>query len=301
MLRPVERHREVRNQVMAPLLALVSAVAYGAADFLGGLATRRSTALGALVVSQAAGLAALLLVVPFLPPAHMGAADMAWSVVAGLTGSVGVGLLYHGLAVGPMSVVAPVTAVCAVMVPVAAGLAFGERLSAESAIGIGLAMLSVALMGQGSHHGDGTRGVMALVRSRGFRIAVLSGVAIGGFLVALERTSTEAGMWPLVVSRSTSTLLFGAFALATGRPATVPRPALALALGCGGLDMAANALYLAAVRLGQLSLVATLAALYPASTVVLARVVLGERLSRVQLAGVVCAIMAVVLIVRGSP
>lgn len=286
---------------MAPLLALVSAVAYGAADFLGGLATRRSTTVGAVVVSQAAGLAILLLVLPFLPPTHMSAADVAWGVAAGLTGSVGVGLLYHGLAVGPMSVVAPVTAVCAVMVPVAAGLAFGERLSTMAATGIGLAMLAVALMGYDTRHEDGTRGVMALVRSRGFRVAVLSGVAIGGFLVALERTSAGAGMWPLAVSRSTSTLLFGAFALVAGRPATVPRRALALALACGGLDMMANALYLVAVRLGQLSLVATLASLYPASTVLLARLVLGERLSGAQLTGVVCAIMAVVLIVRGSP
>lgn len=285
---------------MASLLALLSAVAYGAADFLGGFATRRATTVGAVVVSQAAGLAALALVIPLLPAAHMHAADVAWGAAAGLAGSVGVALLYHGLAVGPMSIVAPVTAVCAVLLPVTVGLLLGDRLSSTSASGIALAVAAVALLGQDSHHEDGSRGALALVRSRGFRLAVIAGIAIGCFLVALERTSAEAGMWPLAVSRSVSTLLFGGFALATGRAASVPRPALAPALACGGLDMVANALYLVAVRQGQLSLVATLASLYPASTVLLARVVLGERLSRVQIAGVACAIVAVVLIVRGS-
>ena len=282
---------------MAPLLALLSAVAYGAADFLGGVAARRATTIGAVVVSQAAGLAALTLVMPLLPSAHISAVDVVWGAVAGLAGSLGVALLYHGLAVGPMSVVAPVTAICAVLIPVAAGVFLGERLSATSAVGIALAMAAVALLGRDGHHENG---MLALLRSRGFRLAVLSGAAIGCFLVALERTSADAGLWPLAVSRTVSTLLFGGFALATGRAATVPRPARAPALACGAVDMVANALYLLAVHQGQLSVVATLASLYPASTVMLARIVLGERLSPWQLVGVGCAVVAVVLIVWGS-
>ena len=282
---------------MAPLLALLSAVAYGAADFLGGVAARRATTIGAVVVSQAAGLAALALVMPLLPSAHIGAVDVVWGAVAGLAGSLGVALLYHGLAVGPMSVVAPVTAICAVLIPVAAGVFFGERLSATSAAGIALAIAAVALLGRDGHHENG---MLALLRSRGFRLAVLSGAAIGCFLVALERTSADAGLWPLAVSRTVSTLLFGGFALATGRAATVPRPARAPALACGAVDMVANTLYLLAVHQGQLSVVATLASLYPASTVMLARIVLGERLSAWQLVGVGCAVVAVVLIVWGS-
>lgn len=282
---------------MAPLLALLSAVAYGAADFLGGVAARRATTIGAVVVSQAAGLAALTLVMPLFPSAHISAVDVVWGAVAGLAGSLGVALLYHGLAVGPMSVVAPVTAICAVLIPVAAGVFLGDRLSATSAAGIALAMAAVALLGRDGHHENG---MLALLRSRGFRLAVLSGAAIGWFLVALERTSADAGLWPLAVSRTVSTLLFGGFALATGRAATVPRAARAPALACGAVDMVANALYLLAVHQGPLSIVATLASLYPASTVMLARIVLGERLSAWQLVGVGCAVVAVVLIVWGS-
>ena len=135
---------------------------------------------------------------------------------------------------------------------------------------------------------------------KGVRVALASGVAIGFFLVALGQTSTAAGMWPLVVSRSVSIGLFGAVALATRRPLSVPSSAVAPAVVCGGLDMIANAMYLAAVREGQLSLVATLASLYPASTVLLARVVLGERLGRWQQLGVASAVAAIALIVGNS-
>jgi drug/metabolite transporter (DMT)-like permease len=135
---------------------------------------------------------------------------------------------------------------------------------------------------------------------RGVRVALASGVAVGFFLVTLGQTSTAAGMWPLVVSRSVSIGLFGTVALATRRPLSVPSSAVAPAVVCGGLDMIANAMYLAAVRQGQLSLVATLASLYPASTVLLARVVLGERLGRWQQVGVASAVAAIALIVGNS-
>ena len=120
------------------------------------------------------------------------------------------------------------------------------------------------------------------------RVALASGVAVGGFLVALGETSAAAGLWPLAVSRVVSVTLFSAMALGLRQALVVPRDAMAPAIACGGLDMVANALYLIAVREGQLSLIATLASLYPASTVLLARVVLGERLGRWQQVGVAC-------------
>jgi drug/metabolite transporter (DMT)-like permease len=132
------------------------------------------------------------------------------------------------------------------------------------------------------------------------RVALASGLAIGGFLAAVAQTGPDAGLWPLVASRSISVLLFGGLAAGTGRPALVPRAALAPTLACGVIDMWANALYLIAVRQGQLGLVATLASLYPASTVILARIVLGERLGRWQQVGVAGAVTAIVLIVRNS-
>ena len=274
---------------MAYLLAVASAALYGAADFLGGMASRRASTIAVVVWSQAAGLVMLLLVLPLLPGASPSRSDWFWGAIAGIAGSVGVGLLYRALAIGTMAVVAPTTAVCAVVIPVMAGLLAGERLAAWTIAGIGLAIVAIVLVSQ-------ERGTTHVAR-KGMGIAFLSGVAIGFFFLALARTAPTAGMWPLVASRAISLVLFGALGLATAQPMMMASPVARVAIGGGVVDMAANALYLAATRYGALSIVVTLASLYPASTVILARVVLGERLSRWQMAGVVCALGAIVLIV----
>lgn len=284
---------------MASLLALLAAGVYGAADFLGGIATRRATMIGAVLVTQGAGLVFLLMVTPLLPDAHLTRHDVLFGALAGVTGSTGVALLYLALAIGPMSVVAPVTAVCAAIVPLLIGLAIGERPHPLAGLGVLLALASVGLLGQSDSPAEGeTRRPAGL--GRGVRVALASGVAIGGFFAALAQTSAAAVMWPLAISRTVSVTVFLTIALAGGRPAGVPRAALAPALACGALDMVANALYMTAARQGQLGLVATLASLYPASTVLLARIVLGERLGRWQQVGVVAAVAAIVLIVRNS-
>lgn len=284
---------------MSSLLALLAAVTYGAADFLGGIATRRATMLGAVLVTQSSGLVFLLVVTPLLPDAQVGRRDLMFGALAGMTGSVGVGLLYLALAIGPMTVVAPVTAVCAAIVPLGIGLVLGERPHWLAAVGVVLALMAVALLSQAD--GEAPDSTTAGPRlGRGVRVALASGVAIGFFFTALAQTSSDAVMWPLVVSRAVSITLFLSVALAMGRPAGVPHAALIPAVACGALDMVANALYLAAVRQGQLGLVATLASLYPASTVLLARIVLGERLGTWQQAGVAAAIVAVVLIAGNS-
>jgi len=276
------------------LLALGAAVFYGAADFLGGIVTRRATTVATVLTTQGAGLLMLLVCTPLMLDRTLDRHDVVFAMLAGLTGSIGVALLYKALAIGPMSVVAPVTAVCAVIVPLVVGLLQGEAIAAPAALGVVMAIAAVGLLGMTP---AGTATAAADV-ARGVRVALASGVAVGGFLVALGQTSTAAGLWPLAVSRAVSVTLFTAMALATRQPLVVPRPAMAAALACGGLDMVANALYLVAVRQGQLSLVATLASLYPASTVMLARIVLGERLGRWQQLGVASAIAAIVLIVR---
>ena len=274
---------------MAYLFAIASAALYGAADFLGGMASRRASTMAVVVWSQAAGLVMLLLVLPLLPDASPSRSDWFWGAVAGIAGSVGVGLLYRALAIGTMAVVAPTTAVCAVVIPVMAGLLAGERLAGLTIAGIGLAVVAIVLVSQ-------ERGTTSVAR-KGIGIAFLSGVAIGFFFLALARTAPAAGMWPLVASRAISLVLFGGLGLATAQPMMMASPVARIAIGGGVVDMAANALYLAATRYGALSIVVTLASLYPASTVILARVVLGERLSRWQIAGVVCALGAIALIV----
>jgi drug/metabolite transporter (DMT)-like permease len=133
----------------------------------------------------------------------------------------------------------------------------------------------------------------------GVAVALGSGVAIGLFFLSLARTRPEAGMWPILMSRATSVTLFGAAAAFSRRSLRMPG-ALRLSLICGAVDMAANALYLVAARIGPLSVVVTLSSLYPASTVLLARVVLGERLNGWQVAGAGCALAAIALIVSGG-
>jgi drug/metabolite transporter (DMT)-like permease len=292
---------------VAYLLAIASAALYGAADFLGGLASRRASTIAVVASAQAAGLLVLLLVLPLLPDASPSRSDLGWGAMAGLAGSVGVGLLYRALAIGTMAVVAPTTAVCAVVIPVMAGVLGGDRLAPMTMSGIGLAVLAIVLVSRetsrmppGSARLPGT--VMSRLFSlpRGVGIAFASGVAIGLFFLALARTSPAAGMWPLVASRVISLILFAVIGVVTGQPLLVSRPVARVAIGAGVIDIVANAFYLVATRYGTLSVVVTLASLYPASTVILARVVLRERLNNWQVVGVVCALGAIVLIVSGD-
>lgn len=279
-------------------MAVLSSISYGAADFLGGLATKRGSNLYAVVsLSQLTGLVLVGLCLPFLPPSSPSTLDLAWGAAAGLAGGVGVGLLYRGLAVGMMSVVAPVTAVCAVIIPVAVGMALGEELTWLAGLGILLAIAAIVLISQSGHREEGPRATRRA--TRGLLTAVASDVAIGIFLVCLERTSPTAGLWPLVPARVVSVSFFVLAGLLTRSPMTPRRDALPIVVGGGALDMVANILYLLAVREGPLGIVATLTSLYPAGTVILARIVLSERLSLLQQAGMACAGVAIVLIVAG--
>ncbi len=282
-------------------LALVSSLLYGAADFTGGLATRRAGVLPVVAISQLSGLALLGVLLPFLPAASPSRADLLWGVSAALAGSVGVALLYHALAIGRMAVVAPTTAVCAVAIPVVVSVVLGERPGPAAVVGILLGVVSIVLVSQQTAAGAVAAGddQSPWRLPTGVGVALASGVAIGLFFLSLARTRPEAGMWPILMSRTTSVMLFGT-AAAFGRQSLRMPGALRLALVCGAVDMAANALYLQAARTGPLSVVVTLSSLYPASTVLLARVVLGERLNAWQVAGAGCALAAIALIVSGG-
>lgn len=285
---------------MIELLALGSAVLYGAADFFGGLTARRANTIATVFVSQAVGLLLLLLVLPFLPAASVSSRDWMWGFVAGLSGGIGVALLYRALAVGAMAVVAPTTAVIAAMIPVLFAFALGERLGLLTWGGVALALFAIALVSRPASEDPNPRQANSRAFPPGFSLALLSGVAVGIFFLSLARTTTAAGMWPLVAARIATLVLFGSIALLTGRTLLMSRAAAATAVSGGALDMAANALYMTAARIGPLSVVVTLASLYPASTVLLARVVVGERLSAVQVIGIVCALAAVLIIVGST-
>jgi drug/metabolite transporter (DMT)-like permease len=279
---------------VANALAVFASIAYGAADFLGGLATKRgSTVFSTVVCSQATGLVLVLLALPFLAPASPTTSDLAWGAASGLAGGIGLALLYRGLAVGVMSVVAPVTAVCAVIIPVVVGLALGERPTGLALAGVALALVAIVLISRSGQAEEGKRARTGLL------IAVASGIAIGIFMVCLERTGPSAGLWPLVPARAVSVSFFAVAGLLAREKLLPRRESWSIVVGGGALDMVANVLYLLAVRQGPLSIVATLTSLYPASTILLARFVLRERLRLVQQAGVACAAVAIVLIVAG--
>lgn len=285
---------------MVYLLAIGSAVLYGAADFTGGLASRRAGTTPVVLLSQGSGLFLLALILPFLPHAEPLRPDLLWGVAAGFTGGAGVALLYRALAIGTMTVVAPTTAVCAVAIPAGVAVALGERPVPLAIAGILLGIVSIVLVSrEESAHSPGGAPAPRL-RSPGIGTALAAGVAIGLFFLCLARTRSEAGMWPLLVSRTVSVGLWASIAVVSRRSVRMPVRLGGLAVACGAVDMLANALYLLATKLGPLSIVVTLSSLYPASTVLLARVTLGERLSAWQVTGVGCALLAIALIVGGG-
>ena len=281
---------------MFPILALGSAALYGAADFIGGLTSRRADTVAVVVVSQFAGLAVVAVALALLGTPSPGARDWMWGSIAGVAGGSGVALLYRALALGVMSLVAPITAVCAVAVPVIAAVLFlNERPATLPSLGIALALVAVVLISQ-SPTANADRGAMP---QRSLALAFASGVAIGLFFLALARTSPEAGVWPLLSARISSVVFFVILMLAGRRTLSMPGRLLPIVAAGGVLDMLANLLYLLATRAGPLTLAVTLSSLYPASTVLLARVVLHERLSPRQYGGVLLAIIAILLMVVG--
>ncbi|MGW6500715.1 EamA family transporter [Nonomuraea angiospora] len=273
---------------MTVILATACAVVYGTADFFGGLATRRSQVLSVVVLSQIAGLVLILALLPVLPGAA-GAAALSWGLAAGLSGAAGLVLFYRALATGVMSVIAPTTAVTSAALPVVFGLATGERPAFWALVGVALALCSVLLVSQ--DRSTERRGSRASVLT-----ALAAGAGFGGFFILLAMPPDDAGLWPLVGARVSSITTVALLALLTRRALRPGPGSLHIIVAAGVLDMAANVLYLLAQQDGLLSLVAVLVSLYPASTLLLARQVLGERLRAIQVAGVACALGAVALI-----
>ncbi|HUH06797.1 MAG TPA: DMT family transporter [Egibacteraceae bacterium] len=310
---------------MGTLLGLAAALTYGSADFLGGLITRRTGALRAVLWSQVAGLALAAALLPCFTRSGASAGALGWGAASGIAGGSGVVLLYRGLSIGRMSVVAPVTGVIAAAVPVAVSMMLGERPSALALVGVAVALVAVVLISamseqaaEHSHatpapavvpspvgaHADGaisrTRGGVAAVwRQPGALEALGAGVSFGVFFLLLARAGTDAGMWPMIGVRTGSLTLVAALALARRQTLRVPRSALWPLAVVGGLDMFANLLFLLATATELVSLAAVLTSLYPAATVLLARIVLGERMTPPQLVGLGFAALGVALIGLG--
>lgn len=289
---------------MSVVLALSAAVVYGSADFLGGLATRRRAALTVAFGAQAAGLVGLLLALPLLGPATVTPRDVGLGALGGIFGAAGLVLLYRSLAQGPMSVVAPVTALAASVVPILAGFLLGERPEGSALAGMAIALVAVVLItreGSDAAVPAGLEVEIPVRRRAGPAVvgaALLGGSLFGLFFVCLHGTGDDAGLYPLLGARLASVPLLGLLALSRGealRTGLRERGA-ALVLASGVLDMAANVLYLVALRHGLLAVVSAVTGLYPAATILLAQTMLDERMRRTQLAGLLVGGLAAVLV-----
>lgn len=278
---------------MGVFLAFFSAIVYGCADFCGGKATRKTSVSTVTFTSQLSGLAVLAVGLALVPGDGPTVRALLFGAAGGLGGALGILLLYHGLAVGTMSIVSPVTAVTAATIPVAAGtLLFHERPGASALAGVGFAMAAIALVSL-SH---GTGSVVDPLRM--VTIAVGAGVGFGLFFVCLQRAGDpkQVGLWALVGARPVSIVLSGVLARRQGHAAFPSRASWPLVALAGTLDQLANMLYVLSIGRGLLSVLAVLASLYPVSTVALARVVDHERLRPPQIAGLGFALAGLVLI-----
>lgn len=279
---------------MGVALALLAAVVYGAGDFLGGLASKRTTVFTVVPISGLFGLITAIAAVPIFSPGPPSTRDLELGAIIGVIGAGAIAFLYQGLAVARMSVVAPITAVVAAVVPVTFGLIIGERPGAGAIVGILLALVAVALVSSASD--EDVTGQPEPRRS-GIVESLISGIGFGLLYVVLSQTSH--GMWPLVAARTVSVLVVAIAAVAAGKLAPPARGSLGTIAFSGILDMGGNVFYLLALRHTLISVAAVVTSLYPASTVVLARIVLREKFNRVQWIGVACAAAGLVLIARG--
>ena len=279
---------------MAILWALGAATTYGIADYLGGRATRQSPAPAVTFAGQSVALLLLCGLVYASGTSVMGRTDFLWSTGAGFGGALALVTFYRAMAVGPMTVVAPITAVVNIAMPVIVGIAQGERPSAISYVGIGLAPIAVALIG------DVLSSTQTQVQSRAIWLSLIAGSGFGLIFVCLAQTSDDAGLWPLLAQRMTSVPTVAIVGLIGYRSLRVTRNVGTFAILSGVLDTLANSLYLTAARSGMLSLVGVITSLYPASTVILAMRIDKERIHKGQMLGVGVAIASVVAISVGA-
>ena len=276
-------------------LAVLSGLIWGVGDFAGGKATQRVAVLSVVWLSKLASLPllAIYLAATYVP---ITSTSLAWGGLAGVAGLVGLVLFYRALSAGAMTIVAPVTGVTSAAIPVVVGLVGGERPSAFQLLGVGCALLAIALVSIAPR----PPGPRALVSWRLVAAALGAGISFALFFILIDvagdAAGEPAGLWPIAGSQLSS-LIIGGLLLMMTRSDRLPRgAALRWTMVAGPCDMTANALFLLATRSGDLSIVAPLAALYPVTTVILALVIDHERLRGIQVAGLAFAVAALVLV-----
>lgn len=319
--------------MLTVVLGLAGALVYGAADFLGGLASRRISALRVTALGALSGVV-LLYLGTFVIAGEWSREALFWGAISGVTGAAAIALLYACLAIGPMSILSPLTAVTSAIVPLTWGLVTGSQLGVIAYPAFALALVAVVLVGFVPSK-EAVRPTLA-----GLTMATISGILIGAFYILIDQTPDDSGLVPLVANRVVNASIMitlivvmavvaarrhvrstdaplavldgthGAPHAVSSQPAPSPqgrdgllrasaaalrggwRGGLLLAIGCGVLDAIANVIVLVGLRVGDLTVVSVLTALYPAGTILLAALVLRERIAVLQWVGLTLALAA---------
>ncbi len=282
---------------MTALLALASTIFIGSADFLGGLTSRTANGIRVAAFVAVAGMPLAVIVAVLYGAERVTATDAAWSVVTGLCVSLGLASFYTAMGRGLISVVAPVTAVTGAVVPVVYDLVRGERPGTIVLIGLVTALAAIAIVSiaPSEQHEDAV-GVDTTV----IGLSIGSGLLFGVFYVALSRVSESAGIWPVPIGRLAGSILLVVLAATlTKRPSGGERGLMPMVLAISTLEVVAEVPLIVALHRGPVAVASVVASLYPVMTVILAGVVLHERLSRLQYVGVASALIAVVLVATG--
>jgi len=284
---------------VAVILGVLVAAGFGTGDFLGGRASRDAPAIGVLFVGQVTALV-LAVVAAVVVHGHADGRSLAFGAVAGVFNAFGLAMLYRGLATGRMGVVAPVTAIIAAVIPVGWGLATGERPATVVLVGVVVAIAAGAIVGREPDFPD--EAPTADARTA-LWLAIAGGSAFGVSFICLSETRPGSGFWPVLTERVAAVVVTATLvAVATRRVrrSVLPRDhPLPLAVAAGVLDVASTLLLLLAVRRGLLSVVAPLAALAPAATVIWAWTLLKEPVTRIQLVGLAASLVGLALIALG--
>ena len=283
---------------MLIILALGAALLYGSADFLGGAATRRAALLGVLLTSALAAIA-VQLPAALLAGGPPRASGIEWGLAAGAAGGIGLMFFYAGLAAGPMSVVSPVAALVSTVLPVGVAVAQGERFGPAVYVGVLICLTATILVSSGAKGSPAHGEHSWRYRARGVALGLASGAAFGLFFLFIKNGGETGALWPALAARCAGlaiSLPIAVIAKAAPVGWRAGRPLFAAALGAGALDAAANVMYVLATRAGLFGPAVVLTSLYPAVTVLLARLALRERMHRTQQAGLLLAAVGIALI-----
>lgn len=274
------------------IFGLGSAIAWGAGDFGGGLTSRRAPVFGVVFISQIVGMSLAVVLALLLGETLFSGTDLGWSIAGGIAGGIGITSLYRALSIGRMAVVAPVTAVLAAMIPVAVGFATEGLPSQLVLAGIALAVVAVLLVSRVEDEADG--------RSAGLGLALLAGIGFGLFGACIGQLSDGHVFGPLAVVRATEAVMLVGVIVLTRSPWRPPRDLVLAICAVGVLDMAGNGAYILSAQAGSLAIASVLSSLYPVTTVILATLILREKVTRTHAVGIGLAATAVAMIAIGS-